>query len=232
MTNSDSLLSSYQALVENHASRFNPEIAALQELVEARIQELRASEQALVEAQAVELQRITDALATDAKCLLPTPQLRAFVQEFKQMKSDYWYSQKSEFVVADDPTTWLLTTLNLPVSISNYQRQEDPYGYDDERTYISYFYSISIRLSDIKDKIEVPLKRIYNLNEQSESSIKEQIDYYISGHVEGLLRKIDYPEAQRNQLARELSLLVGYATTLLALKPRTAEFQYTSTPEG
>jgi len=189
MTNSDSLLSSYQALVQNHANRFDPEIAALQQLVQARMQELRDSEQALVEAQTTELKRITDALATDARCLLPTLELSAFVQELKRIKSDHWYSGKSEFVVADDPMTWLLATFDLPVGLSNYQTQEDPDAYDDERTHTLYSYFLSLRLSNAERRFEVPYKRIYNLNEQTESSLKEQIDYYISGEVDSLLRR-------------------------------------------
>ncbi len=231
MTNSDSPLSSYQALVQNHASRFDPEIAALQELVQARMQELRDSEQALVEAQAIELKRITDALATDARCLLPRPELSAFVQELKRIKSDRWYGRKSEFVVADDPTTWLLATLDLPVGLSNYQKQSDPDAYDDERTHTLYSYSLSLRLGDAERQVEVPYKRIYNLNESRESSLKEQIDYYISDDVDDLLRNREYPEAQRNQLTEELSVLVGYASTLFALTPRTASFEYASTRE-
>jgi hypothetical protein len=232
MTNSDSLLSSYQALVQNHANQFDPEIAALQQLVQARMQELRRQEQALVEAQAIELKRITDALATDARCLLPTPELSAFVQELKQIKSDYWYTRKSESTVADDPTTWLLATLELPISLSNYQTQEDPNGYDDERTHTLYSYSLSLRLGSVERFVEVPYKRIYSLNECRESSLKEQIDYYILGSVEDLLIEIEHPEAQRNQLAAEISVLVGYATKIFALTPRTAIFEYTSTREG
>ncbi|MBD2775726.1 hypothetical protein [Iningainema tapete] len=229
MTNSDSLLSSYQALVQNHASRFDPEIAALQQQVQARMQELRSREQALVEAQAIELKRITDALATDARCLLPTSELRAFVQELKQIKSDRWYRQ-SESTIADDPTTWLLATL-VPIGLSNYQTQEDPYAYDDERTHILYSYSLSLRIGDAERQIEVPYKRTYNLNEHRESSLKEQIDYYISDDVDDLLTEIEYPEAQRNQLSQELSVLVGYASTLFALTPRTASFEFTSLQE-
>ncbi|MBR8837799.1 MAG: hypothetical protein DSM106950_28275 [Stigonema ocellatum SAG 48.90 = DSM 106950] len=231
MTNSDSPLSSYQALVQNHASRFDPEIAALQQIVQARMQELRDAEQALVEAQAIELKRIIDALATDARCLLPTPELSAFVQELKQMKRDHWSAQKSKFTVADDPTTWLLATLDLPVGLSNYQTQSDPDAYDDERTHILYSYSLSLRLGDVQRLVEVPYKRIYNLNEQTESSLREQIDYYILDDVDDLLRKIGHPEAQRSQLTEELSVLVGYASTLFTLTPRTANFEYTLTQE-
>ncbi|MBD2772274.1 hypothetical protein [Iningainema tapete] len=227
MTNSDSLLSGYQALVQNHASRFDPEIAALQQIVQARMQELRSREQALVEAQAVELKSITDALATDARCLLPTPEFRAFVQDFKQM-SRSWYSNKPDVTIADDPTTWLLATLDLPIGLSNYQTQEDPDAYDDERTHILYSYSLSLRLGDTECRIEVPYKRTYNLNEHREDSLKEQIDFYIAGDVGGLLKKIKHPEAEIDQLTAEISVLVGYAKTLLALTPRTASFEYTS----
>lgn len=49
MTNSNSLLSSYQALVQDHASRFDPEILELQQLVQQRMQDLNQQEQALVD---------------------------------------------------------------------------------------------------------------------------------------------------------------------------------------
>ncbi len=225
MTNSNSLLSSYQALVQNHANQFDPEVAALQELVQIRMLELHSREQAIVEAQAIELKRITDALATDARFLLSTPEFSAFVQEFKQM-SRPWYSRKPDVAIADDPTTWLLATLDLPISLSNYQTQEDPDAYDDERTHILYTYSLSLRLGETDHKIEVRRKRIYNVNDQTEYSLQEQINYDISGEVGGILREIEYPEAQKAQLTEELSVLVGYASTLFALTPRTASFEY------
>ncbi|WP_193200672.1 hypothetical protein [Nostoc sp. MG11] len=115
MTDSNSLLSLYEELVQNHASQFDPEIADLQQLVKARMQELRGLEQTLVEAQATELKRITDALATDARCLLATPGLATFVQELKKIQSNNWYTRKSEFSIAEDPTTWLLATLELTI---------------------------------------------------------------------------------------------------------------------
>jgi UDP-N-acetylglucosamine transferase subunit ALG13 len=83
MTDSNSLLSLYEELVQNHASQFDSEIASLQQLVKTRMQELRGLEQTLVEAQTTELKRITNALATDARCLLATPGLKTFVQELK-----------------------------------------------------------------------------------------------------------------------------------------------------
>ncbi|MUG98266.1 hypothetical protein F7734_40550 [Scytonema sp. UIC 10036] len=231
MANSNSLLSSYQALVQNHASQFDPEITALQQLVEQRMQDLSQQEQTLLEAQVVKLQDIIDALATDARCFLPTPEFSAFVQELKKAPRDYWYRQKDRATIADDPTTWLLATLDLPVSLSNYQTHEDPDAYDDERTHILYSYSLLLKLGKAEREVYVYYKRIYNLNEQRESSLREQIDYYISGEVEDLLEKIEYPETERMQLTQEVSLLVGYATTLFALKPRTATFIYPSTQE-
>ncbi|MEH2383440.1 MAG: hypothetical protein V7K27_31895 [Nostoc sp.] len=231
MTDSNSLLSSYEELVQNHVSQFDPRIADLQQLVKTRMQELRDAEKTLVEAQAIELKRITDALATDARCLLPTPELRAFVQELKQIKNNNWYARKSEFSIADDPTSWLLITVELPIGLSNYQTQEDPDAYDDERTYIRYSYTLSLRLGSVEHLIEVPKKRIYNLNECTETNMKEQIDYYISDEVGGLFRNMEYPDEQKQQLTQEISVLVGYATKILTLTPKTAIFEYVSTRE-
>ncbi|MBG1266253.1 hypothetical protein [Nostoc sp. WHI] len=232
MTDSNSLLSLYEELVQNHISQFDPQIADLQQLVKARMQELHDAEQTLVETQAIELKRITDALATDARCLLPTPGLRTFVQELKQTKSKNWYTRKPESSIAEDPTIWLLATLELPIGLTNYQNKEDPDGYDDERNYIGYSYTLSLRLGSVEHLIEVPLKRIYNLNDCTQTNIKEQIDYYIRSEVEGLFRNMEYPEEQKQQLAEEISVLVGYSPKIFTLTPRIAIFEYTSTWEN
>ncbi|MBD2214458.1 hypothetical protein H6G64_34380 [Calothrix sp. FACHB-156] len=68
MTDSHSLFSSYEELVQNHARQFDPQIAQLQQLVTTRMQELRAAEQTLLDAQAIELQNIFNALATKEPC--------------------------------------------------------------------------------------------------------------------------------------------------------------------
>lgn len=232
MTNSNSLLSGYETLVQNHANQFDPEIAGLQQIVNKRMQEIRHQERSLVEAQARELRRITDALAADARCFLPTPQFGGFVQEFKKMKTNYWGRSQSKPTLMDNPTSWLLATLDLPVSLSNYQTEENHDGYDDERTYSSYGYSLSLKLGGAEEIIGVEHKRIYTLNEFYEYSQKEQIEDNMLGMVEGLLRKIKYPEAERNQLALEISVLIGYAGNLFALKPRTASFIYQETQEN
>lgn len=230
MTKSNSLLANYQALVQNHATQFDPEIAALRQLVEARMQEVHSKEQALVSAQEVELKRITDALATDARCLLPIPEFSEFVQEYKRM-SRPWYSQKSESPIADDPTTWVLTTLEIPIVLTNFQTSVDPNGYDDERTHTLYGYSVSLKLGDAKGVIEVQEKRIYNLDECREFSPREQIDFFIADYVDDVLREANYPLSEINQLTAEISVLLGYATQVFVLKPRTAVFEYTSTGE-
>lgn len=227
MTDSDSILASYQALMQNHASQFDPEIAALKQLVETRIQELRRSEQTLVKAQVVELKRISGALANDARCLLPTPEFRAFVKEYKKLPGKS-YGQQPNITISKDPATWLLTTLEFPISLSDYQTLEDPDAYDDERTYISYSYSIALRISDVEHVIYVPCRSTYNLNDHRDFSLKEQIDCYIADDVENLLSEIKYPKAQSSQLAKELSVLIAYAKNLLALQPRITNFEYTS----
>ncbi|MBE9209427.1 hypothetical protein IQ244_23580 [Nostoc sp. LEGE 06077] len=232
MADSNSLLSLYEGLVQNHSNQFDPQIALLQELVMTRMQELREAEQSLVEAQTIELKRITDALASDARCLLSIPELKAFVQELKQTKSKNWYTRKSEFSIAEDPTTWLLAMLELPIGLSNYQTHEDLDGYDDERNFIGYSYSLSLRLGSVERSVEIPLKRIYNVNESRETSAKEQIDYYISGEVEDLLEDMKYTQEQKQQLATEISTLVGYSLKIFALKPKRATFSYSSIGEG
>ncbi|MBD2255685.1 hypothetical protein [Nostoc parmelioides] len=231
MTDSSSLLLSYEELVQNHANQFDPQIASLQQLVEIRMQEIRDAEQKLVEAQVIELKRITDALASDARCLLQIPELRAFVQELKQTRSNYWYNSEPKVSIAEDPTTWLLTSLELPIGLSNYQIHEDLDGYDDERHFIGYSYSLSLRLGAVEDEINIPLKRIYNVNEYSETSIKQQIEGYICGNIKYLLRDMKAPDEQKQQLAIEISTLIGYSTKIFALKPRTAIFEYSSISE-
>jgi len=232
MADSNSLFSLYEELVQDHSSQFDPQIASLQELVITRMQAIRDAEQSLVEAQAIELKRITDALAHDARCLLSTPGLRTFVQELKQTKSNNWYTRQSEFSIAEDPTTWLLAMLKLPIGLSNYQTHEDLNGYDDERNFIGYSYTLSLKLGSVEHSInEIPLKRIYNVNECSETSIKGQIEDYIYGDVKYLLRDMEYPEEQKQQLAAEISTLIGYSLKIFALKPRRAIFNYSSIEE-
>lgn len=227
MKDSDSILASYQALMQNHASQFDPAVTALKELVEERIQELRRSERTLVEAQTAELKRINDVLANDARCLLPTPEFRTFVKEYKKLPGKS-YGQQPNITISEDPATWLLTTLEFPISVSDYQTLEDPDAYDDERTHILYSYSIALRMGDVEHVIYVPCRRTYNLNDHRDFSLKEQIDFYIADDVEDLLSEIKYPEAESNQLAKELSVLIAYAKNLLALKPRITNFEYTS----
>jgi hypothetical protein len=66
---------------------------------------------------------------------------------------------------------------------------------------------------------------------QLRKSCKEQIDYYISGKVKHLLRNMEYPDEQKQQLATEISTLIGYSTKIFTLKPRTAIFEYSLTLE-
>jgi hypothetical protein len=40
-----------------------------------------------------------------------------------------------------------------------------------------------------------------------------------------------YPDEQKQQLATEISILIGYSTKIFTLKPRTAIFEYSSTLE-
>ena len=88
------------------------------------------------------------------------------------------------------PNYLLLATLDLPIGLSNYQTQEDPDAYDDERTHILYSSSLSLRLGEAEHKIEVRYKRIYNINDQTEYSLQEQINYDISGKVGGFLSNV------------------------------------------
>lgn len=69
------------------------------------------------------------------------------------------------------------------------------------------------------------------MNESSETSIKGQIEDYIYGDVKYLLRDMEYPEKQKQQLAAEISILVGYSLKIFALKPRRAIFNYSSIEE-
>jgi hypothetical protein len=224
MANVNSLLTEYQTLVQVHVNHFDPMIAALHEFVQTRMQEIYQQERTLVEAQVLVLQQILEGLAVDARQFLAAPEFRTFVQSLNRPSSRYGYSHREPVTVPEDPQTWLVAILDIPVSISNYQLKEDPDGYDDERTHIVYSYSLTLRLGDEVCEIEVQTKRIYNINDQVENDIKKQVDYYIADEVEYLVREMERPEAELQQLAIELSFLVAYASTLFLLKPRTAKF--------
>jgi hypothetical protein len=226
MANVNSLLTEYQTLMQVHVNHFDPMIAALHELVQTRMQEIYQQERTLFEAQVLVLQQILEGLAVDARQFLAAPEFRAFVQSLNRPSSRYGYSHREPVTVPEDPQTWLVAALNVPVSISNYQLKEDPDGYDDERNHIVYSYSLTLRLGDKVCEIEVETKRIYNINEQIENDIKEQVDSEIASQVKYLVRETERPEAELQQLAVELSFLVGYASTLFTLKPRTAKFSW------
>jgi hypothetical protein len=66
MTNIDSLLSSYQALSEEHAKQTEHQFVTIRQVLDERVKEIYDASDHLLEDQCVALNRIVDTLRTDA----------------------------------------------------------------------------------------------------------------------------------------------------------------------
>lgn len=220
------LLADYQSLVRDHASRFDPAIQQLQQLVAQQLAELRQQEQDLVTAQMVALRRIFQSLADDARCLLPTPELAAVVQTLKQANVPYWwrYQGRPDLVaIAEDPTQWRLAQLEHPVRLTQYQEHVDPDAYAADRTFTLYFYTLQVQMGDCRQSVTVPTERHYNVRDRRQYSQREQQDSLYES-VLLLFRDRPHNPVEQVQLAQELSCLLCYARQVLAMKPRTTQF--------
>lgn len=224
MSESHRILSAYQSLVQEHSARFDPQIHQLQQVVAQRLQEMRNQEQELIEAQVVELRQITQALQSDARYLLPSSEFQEFVQQLKTASTPRWYST-TELIVADEPTSWLLARLDMPLGLNNYRTIEDNYAYNDERTFTQYLYSLSIRFGTTEKTIQIETGRYYYPEPPTISSIREQ-QLDIEDCVAELTEAGNWEQSEREQLQQEMSCLICHASTLFVLTPKRIKFEY------
>ncbi|MCZ2207811.1 hypothetical protein [Cylindrospermopsis raciborskii] len=93
MTVINSVLSKYQALVEEHTSQFRPQVDTLRQLIDERMKEIHEAEDKILEAESVEIKKIIHALETDARFLLSTSEFKEFVRNLQHTSKSSSYSK-------------------------------------------------------------------------------------------------------------------------------------------
>lgn len=229
MSEPDNLLAIYQTLVREHTIRFEPELGQLRLLVEQRMQEIRQQEQPLIAAQLSELNRITQALSSDARCLISTSEFHAFVQQLLSAPANRWYRSSPTLTVSDNPNTWLLRQLEYPLQLSEYRIIEENDAYDDENYYTSYQYSLLVRLGSVGKTIEVRTGRLSYGNPTRYEAYEPQYQQEeIADELEGAIEALNLEASQMTTLLEEVSCLVCYARSLFGLEPSVANFNYSA----
>lgn len=221
------LLDEYEALVQQHREQFTPALSQLQASVNETLHQLQQQERPLVEAQAQQLTDLQHQLATDARCLLNSVELQAFVAEVQALRTrSRWHQNKPPLEIDASPANWQLAQTDFTLAIRDYKTRIDHDAYDDERTHTTYSHRVTIQIGDYSEHIEILTQRVYSPVEQHLYTLPEQLDYYVEDEVAGLLRQQGMEDAAKTQLAREIGYLLGCAAQLLALTPQTVQFQY------
>jgi hypothetical protein len=230
MTNRLTVLDRYQQLVSSHSEQFEPQVQQLYQRVETELQQMRQQESQLVQAQSEALNELQAAMAVDIRFLLTNPEFQAFFASLPpKIFHDYRSGVKTQ--VSDQVSAWHLHDSALPLRVFDYQTRVDPDDYDDERTYVSYHYSVTVGWgTKTVETINVNTESIYGVNERRAYSLIDQIDNIHDGLWEFFDRKV--VTAEESQLVAEMSYLVGYAASLLALQPQMVKFTYDSAVVG
>ncbi len=231
MTVVNSVLSKYQALVEEHTSQFRPQVDTLRQLIDERMKEIHEAEDKILEAESVEIKKIIHALETDARFLLSTSEFKEFVRNLQHTSKSSSYSLPKALVVKD-PTTWLLTEVELPIYLTEYKNVSDPYAYDDERTYNLYTHCISLSIGDEKCSLAIEYKRIYGYDEVRKYSWEGMISQctYEASDLTFGLNSNSGNKKRIKTLIEEVSILVVYSILLFTLKPTISMLEYHSLP--
>ena len=224
------LLADYESLVQQHREQFTPELLRLQVSVNETLHQLQQQERSLVDAQTQQLVQIQERLATDARCLLNSVELQAFVAQVQTIPPRRRWNQTEPVAEVDvNSANWQLAQTDFTVAIHNYEATVDHNAYDDERTHTAYGYEVTIQVGDQSQRIEVLTQRVYSSVEQRSYSLRQQLDYYFEDAVAELLSQQEMAAALQGQLVQEISYLLGCAAHLLSLTPRQVQFQYSST---
>ena len=227
MTNGIALLDRYHQLIQSHSAEFEPQIHQLEQQVHTEIARLREQEAVLVENQVSALAELKQAIETDACFLLKTSGFQGFVDQLPPKKSQSWRT-KSAIKLSANPLDWSLNQAEQPLKVSDYEMTIDPDDYDDENTHTSFGYSIQVKWGESSMKIErILLKRVYGMNRGHDRSQRDQLE-----QLESYLEDLWYPKTMSLQdeiVLAEISYLVLYAVSLLALEPRQVSFIYDST---
>ncbi len=173
------LLADYESLVQQHREQFTPALLRLQASVNETLHQLQQQERSLVDAQAQQLAQLQEQLATDARCLLNSVELQAFVAQVQTIPPRRRWNQTEPAPEVDvNPANWQLAQTDLTVAIHNYEATVDHYAYDDERTHTTYGYRVTIQVGNQSQRIEVLTQRVYSPVEQDAYSLRQQLDYY------------------------------------------------------
>ena len=226
-----SLLTPYTTLVQQHQAQFSPSLEQLRATVEATLHQLQQEERSLVTAQAQYLAELRQQLATDARCLLTSTELVAFVAQVQVIPAEpRWDQTQPDPELEADPTGWQLAQTDLAIALRDYAPTVDHDAYDDERTHSTYGYTLTVQIGKQTQRLEVLCYRVYSPIDQRDDNLRQQLYYYIEGEVAGLLPSnlADTSDTLKSQLAKEISYLCGCAVQLLTLTPQTVQFHYSS----
>ena len=226
-------LAEYESLVRQHQEQFSPALAQLQVSVDEALDHLRQQERSLVEAQAQQLAQLQAQLATNARCLLSSRELQAFMTEIRAIPMQTrWNQPEFNFEVDANAENWQLAQTDFTLGIREYETTADHDAYDDERTHSGYGYAVTIQVGDQTKRLEVLTHRVYSPIEQRDYNVRDQLDCYVEAYVEDLLELPKIEQSIKPRLAREISYLLGCAVRLLCLTPHLVEFHYSSREVG
>jgi hypothetical protein len=216
--------------VQQHREQFTPALLRLQASVNETLDQLQQQERSLVEAQTQQLVQLQERLATDARCLLNSVELQAFVAQVQTIPPRRHWNQTEPAPEVDvNPANWQLAQTDFTVAIHNYEATVDHNAYDDERTHSAYGYEVTIQVGEQSQRLEILTQRVYSSVEQRSYSLRQQLDYYFEDAVAELLSQQEMAAALQGQLVQEISYLLGCAAHLLSLTPHQVQFQYSST---
>jgi hypothetical protein len=226
MTDPLTVLDRYQQLVNTHSEQFDPLVQQLYQLVEAELREIRQQESSLVQTQTEVLKALQAEMAIDIRFLLTNRGFQSFFADLPK-KSFHNYHSGRKTQVADQISAWVLHQSAQPLRVFDYQTRVDPDDYDDERSYVSYHYSVKVAWGETSvETIHVNTENIYGVNNRRAYALTDQIGDIHDGLWEFFDRKVITDN--ESQMVAEMSYLVAYAASLLALQPQTVKFTYDS----
>lgn len=226
-----SLLAPYQALVQQHQDQFSLPLNQLHATVETTLHQLRQQEQPLVAAQIQALASLRAQLSTNARCLLGSAELTAFVTEVQTLpRVRPWNRTTPTPDLVPDTTDWHLAQTDFTLAIHDYESVVDHNAYDDERTHTTYGYQIAIQIGDQRQPLTVITERCYSPIERRSYDLRTQLAYDFEYGVADLIKPLAIAAAHQAQLIQEISHLCCCAVRLLALTPQSVQFQYATEP--
>lgn len=193
--------------------------------------QLRQQEQPLVAAQIQALASLRSQLSTNARCLIGSVELAAFVTEVQALpRVQHWNRTTPTPDLAPDTNHWHLVQTDFTLGVHDYASVVDHDAYDDERTHTTYGYQIAIQIGDQRQRLTVITERCYSPIERRSYDLQTQLVYDFAYRVADLIKPLAIAAAHQAQLIQEISHLGGCAGRLLALTPQSVQFQYASAP--